>query len=178
MTPLPPPQPDEYAPFYASYVAQATAAGADVIAVLESQRSLIAALGRLPETVAAKRYQPDKWSVKEIVGHLADGERVFCYRAMRFARGDATPVAGFDEKAYTPAARYDRRTIAQVADELAAVHEASIALFRTFDAEEGARWGLANGGKISVRAMAWIVAGHVLHHVDMLRDRYGVTVSP
>ncbi|MEX0690865.1 MAG: DinB family protein [Gemmatimonadales bacterium] len=176
MTPLPPPQPDEYAAFYASYVAEATAAGADVIAVLESQRSLTAALGNLPESVAAKRYQPDKWSVKEIVGHLADGERVFCYRAMRFARGDATPVEGFDEKAYTPAARYDRRTIAQVADELAAVHEASIALFRTFDAEEGARWGEANGSRCTVRALAWFVAGHFLHHMTMLRERYGIAL--
>jgi hypothetical protein len=109
-----------------------------------------------------------------VVGHLIDAERIFTYRALRIARGDATPLPGFDENAYVVTAGSDGRTIADLADELRSVRESSVRLFTSFPDEAWSGRGNASGKEISVRALAWITVGHALHHLRLLRERYGV----
>ncbi len=171
---------DEYAPFYAGYVGHAIAAvtgtaGAqdDALAHLAAQGERTAALlAGISEARAGFRYAPGKWSLREIVGHLADTERVMAYRALRIGRGDPTPLAAFDQDAYVAAAGFDTRTLADLAGELAAVRRATVALFSHFDAAALARRGTASGKAVSVRALAGIIAGHELHHLAILRERY------
>jgi hypothetical protein len=116
-----------------------------------------------------------KWSVKEVVGHLSDGERVFSYRALRFARADATDLPGFEENEWVANANFDRRTLASLAAEFATVRAATLALFASLDGEELLRRGTANGQAVSVRALAALLVGHERHHVGLLRERYGLT---
>lgn len=120
------------------------------------------------------RYAPGKWSIREMVGHMADTERVMSYRALCVARGDATPLPSFDENGYTAAARYDDIPLEQILGELMAVHAATILLFENMADEAWDRMGNASGHPISVRALAYIIAGHELHHMNVLRDAYGV----
>jgi len=168
---IPRPDATEYAPSYDAYISKVP--DGDLLETLEAQRRQTRQLlAGLTEAKALHRYAPGKWSVKEVVGHLADSERVFCYRALRFARGDQTPLAGFDEKAYTPAGGFDTRTVADLAAELDAVRRATIALLGSLDAEALARRGTANGREVSVRALAYIIAGHERHHLAILRERY------
>jgi hypothetical protein len=167
------PEATEYAPSYGAYVSQVPAG--DLLAILEDQRrDTQLLLAALPEATALHRYAPGKWSVKEVVGHLSDSERVFSYRALRFARGDAQPLVGFDEQAWVPAAGFDRRALPDLLAELNAVRRATIALFRGCDAAALARKGLANNREITVRALAYVIAGHERHHVAILRERYRV----
>ncbi|HEU5262290.1 MAG TPA: DinB family protein, partial [Gemmatimonadales bacterium] len=136
------PEATEYAPFYGTYVSKVP--DGDLLETLEAQRrETQALLTAIPEAKALHRYAPGKWSVKEVVAHLADSERVVCYRALRFARGDQTPLAGFDENSYVPAGRFDARAVADLAAELDAVRRATIALLRGFDAAALARRGTA-----------------------------------
>lgn len=167
------PAPTEHADLYGRYIARVP--DGDVLEHLASQIvDTSRALRNLPPERAAHRYAPGKWSVAEVTGHLADAERVFAYRALRFGRGDETPLAGFDENAYTPAGQFDRRPIADVVDELVAVRTATLALFRGLPPGAAARSGTANRQAITVRALAWIIAGHELHHGEVLRERYGI----
>ena len=171
---IPLPGADEYAPYYGRYIAQLT--GDDALTALESQAvSTAKLLAATPESLAGHRYAPEKWSVREVVGHISDGERVFAYRALRIGRGDATPLPGFDENLYVPEGRFERRTLADIVAEFAAVRQASLALFRSFDEAGLARRGSANEQPVSARALAAIMAGHELHHVKLLRERYGLT---
>ena len=168
---IPRPDATEYAPYYGTYVGKVP--DGDLLELLERQRretqNLLAGLS---DTQALHRYAPGKWSMKEVVGHLMDSERVFCYRALRFARADEKPLQGFDEKAWVPAGSFDARPLADLAAELDAVRRATIALFGGFDAAALARKGTANNNEVTVRALAWIVAGHERHHVAILRERY------
>jgi hypothetical protein len=171
---IPLPGADEYAPWYARYIAQLNAD--DALIALETQAvSTAKLLAATPESLAGHRYAPEKWSVREVVGHMSDGERVFAYRALRIGRGDATPLPGFDENLYVPEGRFERRTLADVAAEFAAVRAATLALFRSFDEAALVRRGAANDQPVSARALAAIIAGHELHHVQLLRERYGLT---
>jgi len=170
---IPRPAANEYFAYYGKYISQVP--GEDALPVLASHiESWHPALRKLTDTQALHRYAPDKWSVKVVLAHLCDAERVFAYRALRFARADATPLAGFDENAWAPNAGADRRPVAEIADELRAVRAATVALFRSFDAEMLARQGTASDRTISVRALAWIAAGHAIHHQSILRERYGL----
>jgi len=170
---IPRPGAGEYAPYYAGYIAQVP--GDDVLPTLAGHIGTWSPiLRRLSDAQALHRYAPGKWSVKEVIGHLCDGERVFGYRALRFARADATPLPGFDETAWVPASGSDRRPIGELVDELVAVRASTVELIRSFDDEALARRGEANGKTISVRALAWIAAGHALHHQAILRERYGL----
>jgi uncharacterized damage-inducible protein DinB len=167
------PAPSEYAQHYAGYVARVPEG--DVLEQLASQIAETRALLRdLPPSRAVHRYATGKWSVAEVVGHVADAERIFAYRALRFGRGDATPLAAFDENAYTPAGSFDRRTLTDLVDELTAVRHATLALFRGMPVEAFERTGVASGRTVSVRALAFIIAGHELHHAAILRERYGI----
>lgn len=172
--PLPRPAPDEFAPFYAGYV-RLVKDDDDVLTALERQADETARiLGGVAPDRETYRYAPGKWSVREITGHLADVERVLSYRALRFARGDPTPLPGFDENAYVPGARFERRGLAALSRELAAVRQATLALFRTFDHEEWDRAGEANGSRMTTRAVPFVILGHERHHLNVLAERYGV----
>lgn len=161
----------EYPPSYGAYIGKVP--DGDLLQLLEDQRretqTLLAAI---PDPRAFHRYAPGKWSIKEVAGHVADAERVFAYRALRFGRGDATPLAGFDEQAWVPPARFDARSLGAIAAELDAVRRATIALFGGLDPEALARRGQANGKDVSVRALGYVIAGHERHHVAILRERY------
>jgi DinB family protein len=168
------PEADEYIPYFGRYISLIPEG--DVLELLRTQNQVTCStLVNLTEAQALHRYAPGKWSVKETIGHLADGERVFSYRALRFARADETPVPGFEENEWVPAARFDRRPLSALLAEYRAVRDATIALFSTFDETEWSRRGNANGNMISVRALACCILGHELHHLSILRDRYGVT---
>ena len=120
------------------------------------------------------RYASGKWSIREMVGHMADTERVMSYRALRIARGDRTPLPGFDEKAFTAHTRYDELPLEQILGELMAVHAATILLFENMADEAWTNIGTASNQPVSVRALAYMIAGHELHHMNLLKERYGV----
>jgi DinB family protein len=167
------PQADEYAPFYAGYIARVPEG--DVLELLARQaKDTQALLSSLTPDRASYRYQPGKWSVTELVGHLCDAERIFAYRALCFARGDVTSLPGFDEAAYVPMAGFERRGLADVLGELRCLREATLFLFRGLDDDAGLRRGTANGSPMTTRAAAYVIAGHERHHLEVLRTRYGV----
>jgi uncharacterized damage-inducible protein DinB len=168
---IPRPDSDEYAPYYGTYINEVT--GADALPALIAQRTSTATfLAGIPETKAGYRYAPGKWSLREVIGHLSDSERIFAYRLLRFARGDETPLASFDENAYVPAGEFERRSLADVAREFAAVRDATLALMSGLDEAMLARRGVASGKIMSARAMAWVIAGHETHHLRVVRERY------
>ncbi|HMH84234.1 MAG TPA: DinB family protein [Gemmatimonadales bacterium] len=168
---IPRPEPSEYAPHYETYISKVPEG--NLLKALEDQRrETQQLLGGLSEAKALHRYAPDKWSIKEVLGHVMDSERVFCYRALRFARADGSPLPGFDEKAWVPAGRFDGRSLKDLAAELDAVRRATIALLSSLDAEALTRRGTANNNPITVRALAWIIAGHERHHLGIVRERY------
>jgi hypothetical protein len=147
----------------------------DAWPLLESQPAEVARLfDGLPEARALHRYAANKWSAKEVLGHLCDNERVFAYRALRFARGDETPLANFDEDLYVANAGFDERPTARLVEEFRVVREATISLVATFDDETLGRIGVARGARFSVRGIVWLTIGHVRHHLDVLRERYGI----
>jgi hypothetical protein len=117
-------------------------------------------------------YAPGKWSVKEVLGHLVDAERVFAYRALRFGRGDQTPLPGFDENEFVRHGGFALRSLADLVTELEHLRRANLLLFRGFEVDCLSRRGVASGHPITVRALVWAIAGHELHHVDVLRDKY------
>lgn len=169
------PDASEYAPFYAGYVERVTE---EPLIALEHQAAATAALlRRIPESSSSYRYADGKWTVRDVVGHLADTERVMSYRALRIARGDTTPLAGFDENAYANMAGAEGRAWNTLVQDLAAVRAATLALFRSFDADAWRRSGVANGKTISVRALGHIIVGHERHHLHILQSRYGLPAS-
>ena len=173
MTAMDRPRPDEHSSYYARYIERVPAGS--ILDVLRTQLSgTVAPLQNLDENAAGYAYAPGKWTIREVVGHIIDTERVMGHRALRFARGDQTPLPGFDENAYVPAAESNSRAIADLLAELATVRAATIALFGGLPANAWTRTGTANGAVCSVRALAYIIAGHELHHRALLGERYGV----
>ena len=169
--PLTRPASDEFAPFYANYIGLVP--DGDVLASLEQQRKETQKLlDGITEAKAAHRYAPDKWSIKGVVGHVVDSERVFAYRALSIGRGDTTPLPGFDEKRWAQTANFDDRTLKELAREYGLVRDATLALLRSLPAESWSRRGTANNYSVTVRALAWIIAGHERHHLKILRERY------
>ena len=167
------PSADEHSKQAGAYVARVT--GTDAWLALVTQGDAVdRLLGALSDDRAIFRYAPGKWSVKDVVGHLCDAERIYGYRALRFARNDATPLPGFEEDLYAPAARCDARPMGELLDDWRAVRAATLALFRGFDGDALLRRGVANGHTVSVRALAWLAAGHTQHHLGVLRERYGL----
>ena len=159
----------EYAAYAASDIAYV--AGEDAVAALISQGSEVAALiDSLPD--ARITYAPGKWTLKEVIGHLIDDERIFAYRALCVARGDATPLPGFDEKAYVAATDFEARALASLADEYRAVRAATVSFFASLRESEWRRRGVVNGYEASVRGLAFHIAGHELHHLRVIRERY------
>jgi hypothetical protein len=165
------PGPDEHAPYYSRYIDLVVEG--DVMEVLERQAEEFPSFLRgIPAGLHEHRYAEGKWSVKEVIGHLSDAERIFAYRALRFARGDQTELAGFDENAYVPAGEFGARDFESLVAEWESVRRATLSLLRGLSPEAAARRGAANGQEISVRALAYILAGHIIHHGNILRERY------
>lgn len=165
------PEAGEFAPYYATYINAVR--GLDVWPVLKAQRETTSRfLAAVPESRAGFRYAEGKWSFREVIGHLSDAERIFAYRLLRFARADATPLSPFDENTYVPAGEFERRSLTDVAAEFAAVRDSTLALLQGLPAEALVRRGPASGKDVSVRALAWIIAGHEAHHIRVLGERY------
>jgi hypothetical protein len=168
------PAPGEFSPGLAGYVGQ-IGDDEDVLAVLADQLHLVLErLERISEERSGYRYAPEKWSIKEIVNHLSDAERIFVYRALRFARGDATPLPSWDENAYAPEMRADARTLADLSTEWADVRRSTLGFFGHLPAGAWERQGTASGHPCSVRALAYATAGHIRHHLRVLAERYAV----
>ncbi|HEY2325360.1 MAG TPA: DinB family protein [Thermoanaerobaculia bacterium] len=167
------PQADEYAAYYGRYIEKVP--DGDVVAHLESQGNATQKiLASVSEEKAGYRYEPGKWSIKQVVGHIADAERVFAYRLLAIARGEKQPLPGFDENEYMETADFDARPLSELAEGLAATRRATMALVRSLNDEAWNRRGVASDNPISVRALAWVIAGHERHHVNILRERYGI----
>ena len=165
------PEETEYSPYYDTYVSLVK--GDDVLAALSDQLSVTLALLRgVPESEGGFRYAEGKWSIKELVGHMIDSERIFAYRALRFARNDRTPLPGYEQDDYIQNASFDACSLAALAAEFESVRRATLFLFKHLDGEAWMRRGEANENEVSVRALAYMIAGHELHHVGILRERY------
>ena len=166
------PQASEFAPYYGKYIEQVR--GDDINRLLQSQATEMATFLRgVPESQAGVLHAPYTWTLKQVVNHLNDGERIFAYRMLRIARGDTTPLPGFDESEYARTSHVERLALADLAAEFDAVRAATLALLRSLPDEAWRRTGTANNYSISVRALAWIMAGHVQHHLAIMRKRLG-----
>jgi hypothetical protein len=168
---IPKPQPGEYAPYYDRYIS--LIAASDILVTLEKQwPETVALLSECNEAEGDFRYAQGKWSVKEVVGHVIDSERVFSYRALRIARNDKTPIEGFEQDDYVKYGPFGRCSLAALVDEFKAVRQATLTLLRGLDETAWARRGVANNNETSVRAIAYIIAGHELHHQKILQEQY------
>src|SRR5258706_11991146 len=169
------PEPTEYAPYFERYISLVP--DESILTVLENQPAEVRrALGALPESRAGYRYAEGKWSIREVLGHVIDTERVFGYRALCVARGDVTSLPGFDEKAYGRNSPHDAYPLAELLDEFDAVRKGHVLFFRHLRPEDWKRSGTANNLPVSPRGLAYNMAGHVIHHLNRLRDNYGVQI--
>jgi hypothetical protein len=165
------PQPDEYASFFEKYVSLIQSD--DIVGTLDAQRvQMVQLLGARSEREGNFRYAPGKWTVKEVIGHISDAERIFSYRALRIARGDQTPLSGFEQDDYIVTGGFSDRTMADISAEFLAVRMATLTLVQSFTEEAWGRRGTANNDSVTVRAMAYVIAGHEMHHRRILDDRY------
>jgi hypothetical protein len=162
----------EYAPYYGGYISRVTED--DVLSVLEAQPSELIAASNDVGDRELLRYAPGKWSVRETFGHLIDTERVMGYRAFCIARGEQKPLPGFDQNDYVTLSHYNDRRVADLAAEFAAVRVAHVWNIRHWTAEEWSRSGNANGLAVTARAIAFIMAGHVRHHLHVLSEKYRI----
>jgi DinB superfamily len=163
--------PSEYGPGFSAYISNVPED--DVLAAIEAQLSETrAVLESIGEPRAPFRYAPGKWSIKEVVGHFTDSERVFSYRAMAIARGEMQPLPGFDEKTYAENAGFDRLTLRELIETYVAVRTSTILLYRQLPPGAWDRHGIANNNPLSVRALAHVTLGHERHHLRVLRERY------
>lgn len=161
----------EYASYYEKYVSLVP--DGNICDILQNQmQATIGLLRGVSAEQADARYAPGKWSVKELVGHVIDAERIFAYRALRFARGDENPLSGFEQDPYVQNGNFANRTMQDMVEEYEHVRRGNVLLFRSFDETAWNRRGVASDNPVSVRALAYIMAGHELHHMQILRTRY------
>ena len=165
------PEPGEYAPYYDRYISLVP--GNDILPTLESQRrQMLLLLSGRDESDGDFRYAPDKWTVKEVLGHVCDTERIFAYRALRISRGDRTPIEGFEQDDYVRNGPFANRPLAELIEDYIAVRRATLTLFRNLDEPAWVRRGIANKNEVSTRAIAYTMAGHELHHRCILEEKY------
>ncbi|MFD1957168.1 DinB family protein [Paenibacillus thailandensis] len=165
------PQQGEYNPFYDTYIGKIPEG--DLIAVLERQQEeTVKLLGELPEDKHLYRYAPDKWTLKEVLGHIIDNERIMSFRMMCIAYGEQKPLPGYDQDEYMASDPYAGCTLPQLLEEYKLVRQATIALLKRLPEKLLANRGTANGGPASARAFAYIIAGHELHHMSIIKERY------
>jgi uncharacterized damage-inducible protein DinB len=165
------PEATDYPSYYATYINRVT--GDDLIESLENNFNTTKELIKsLNDDQLNYRYAEGKWSIKEILVHVMDAERIFAYRALRFARQDKTNLPGFEENDYVPASNASQRNINNILDEFAALRKSTIELFKNFDEKQLSQSGTANNNRISVCSLAYVIAGHELHHINVIRERY------
>jgi hypothetical protein len=165
------PEPGEYAPYYDRYISLIQ--GNDILTTLDAQRrQMLLLLSGRDEADGDHRYSPDKWTAKEVLGHVCDAERIFAYRALRISRGDRTPIEGFEQDDYVRNGPFGSRPLADVIEDYIAVRRATLTLLRDLTEEAWLRRGIASNNPVSVRALAYLIAGHELHHRRILEQKY------
>ncbi len=166
-----PPQETEYNPYYHEYIGRVPAG--NVLAFMEAQHAETGTLLRgLSEEQANARPAPEEWSIKQVIGHMCDTERIFSYRALRFGRGDETELPGYWQNPYVENGHFDARSLADLLDEFATIRKASLYLFRNFTTADSERIGVASSNPMSVRALIYVIAGHQHHHMESIRTVY------
>lgn len=165
-------EPDEYPEYYSGYI-KLIPKDKNIIDVLEKGRNNMQLfIKSLPEEKGNYAYAEGKWSIKEVLGHLADVERVMTYRSMCIARGEKQSLPGFEQDDYVKTGEFNKRTLAGLAEELLLLRNSGLVLFKSFSEEDGLRWGKANNYDTTARAYMFIIAGHELHHMKILQERY------
>lgn len=165
------PESGEYAPYYDRYISLVQ--GDNILETLdELRRQFVLMMSGRSEEEGNFRYAPGKWTVKELIGHLNDTERIFAYRALRIARGDQTPIEGFEQDDYVRSADFNARSLEEMVEDYIAVRRATLSLLRNLSPEAWTRKGIANNNEVTVRAIAYTLAGHDLHHRRILEERY------
>jgi hypothetical protein len=165
------PQAGEYAPYYERYISLIQ--GSDILGTLDEQRrQMLLLLSGKTDEDGNFRYAPNKWSLKEVLGHVNDTERIFAYRALRFARNDQTPIEGYEQDDYVKFGPFVRSPLEELVEDYIAVRRATLTLFRNLDEEAWKRRGVANKNEVTVRALAYTIAGHELHHRRILEEKY------
>ncbi len=157
--------------FYRGYI-KAAGSGELVPLLLKSGDDFITFCRRLTEQQGLYKYAPDKWSIKDIIQHVIDSERIFAYRALRFARNDKTEIAGFEQNDYVPEANADSRSIHNLLTEFTNVRASTVDLFSSLDVEKRQRSGKSNGVEMSVEMIGYIISGHLIHHMNIIQERY------
>jgi hypothetical protein len=170
---VPRPAGDEAASFYQTYIAEI---GSDNLGeqLVEQLSQVERLFSSLDDAAALARYAPGKWSIKELLGHLNDSERIFSYRLLRISRGDSTPLPGFDQNPYVSAGRFDERPLNDLLGEFRAVRLSTVALASGIPTQAWTQRGIASENPVTARALLYIILGHVAHHLQVLRDRYGL----
>ncbi|PKO12745.1 MAG: DNA damage-inducible protein DinB [Chloroflexi bacterium HGW-Chloroflexi-10] len=166
------PNEGEYAPYAIMYIRLIFDDGMLLTHLQDNLKSTQALIHGLPVEKLAQRWAEGEWTIKEILVHMIDTERIFCYRALRFARNDATELTGFEQDDYVPYSGANERKIEEIMEEYAAVRQATITFFNSLEEEAFTRSGIVNGNRVSVRAAAWMIAGHELHHLNSIREHY------
>ncbi|GER67357.1 hypothetical protein BpJC7_13760 [Weizmannia acidilactici] len=165
------PDPTEYAAYYAAYVSLVPDGA--ITEILETQiHNTVSLLKKISEEQASYRYAPGKWSMKQVVGHMADTERIMAYRLLSIARGETVSLPGFDQDLYVANAAFDEQPFADLIDHFAAVRQATLHLLKGLDGNAWMRKGTANEAEMTVRGIAYVIAGHELHHIKVLKEKY------
>ena len=172
MIKIPKPQQGEYAPYAEMYIKLLPDDGLLLKHLDKNFKRTKNFILSIPRNKLDYRYAPDKWNIKEILVHIIDDERIYAYRALRIARNDKTPLPGFEQDDYVPFSRANERKLKDIFEEFEAVRKATISLFKNLDEPAFLRTGIVNENKISVRAIAYHIAGHELHHTHIIKERY------
>lgn len=167
---------DEYGEYYAGYIRHVVSSDLKS-QLIENQNSAIVLFGSLDDEKALYRYETGKWSVKEVLGHVIDTERIFLYRALALARGESSPLAGYDHNNYVNEAGFDRFTVDELLSQYNRTRAHTLSLFGSFDENELLKRGVVNGSNFTVRGLGFVIAGHELHHRSILKERYQVDES-
>ncbi|MFD3447415.1 DinB family protein [Microbacteriaceae bacterium 4G12] len=165
------PEANEYNPYYFGYVNSVP--DGDIVSILDEQmKETFNLLQNISDTQGLFRYAPDKWSIKEVIGHIADTERIMSYRLLSIARGETTSLPGYNDDAYVLKAKFDNQSMQGLLENLNIVRQSTLQLLKSLDSEAWVRQGAANNSEVTVRALAYIIAGHELHHRKIIQERY------
>ena len=172
MIKIPKPKEGEYAPYSIMYISLLPDDGSVLARLKKNCASTKKFIQSLPKSKLLYRYAAGKWTIKETLVHIIDTERIFAYRALRFARNDTTALPGYEQNDYIPYSKANERSLTDIFQEYGAVREATLSLFESFNEEDLLRKGIANGNPASVRALAYQIAGHEMHHMKIIKERY------
>lgn len=172
-----PPVSTEYPPYFDGYVQASLAETDDILKLLESQIQIVEALFNLDEETAMYRYAPEKWTLKQLLGHINDTERIFAYRLLRFARGDQKELQGFEQDDYIVTSPAEQMSIKELVQEFVALRQANALMIRHLPQDAWQRKGTVSGNEMTVNALVYITVGHVAHHLNIARDKYGIKAA-